>query len=62
MLHVQCNNCGRWALTSNGERPDDAVVCNCCPEDHSHFENTAKTGIPCRPVTITLMGGVNVGM
>lgn len=51
MLHVQCNTCGKWALTENGDRPDDAVECKCCPEEHSHFDKA------CRPVTITLMPG-----
>lgn len=36
MLRVQCNQCKATAYTDNGDNPDDALSCSCCPADHSH--------------------------
>lgn len=52
MIHVQCNNCGAWALTDNHAAPDSAVQCHsaegdppgsqagtCCTAGRSHDEH-----------------------
>lgn len=64
MLHIQCNQCGKSVVTSDGSDPDSALVCGCCPEDHHHGEAANESGQACRPVTISVgatvgPGGVN---
>ena len=59
MLMVQCNSCGSSGFTMNGRAPDMAVVCECCTESHDHGKNANETGVPCRPVTITVVPGSN---
>lgn len=46
-LLVKCDTCGAEEYTYNGENPDAAVECGCCPEVHDH------AGKGCRTVTIT---------
>jgi len=46
-LTVVCNSCGTSAQTWDGQHPDLAVKCGCCPLDHDH------AGLGCRPVTIS---------
>lgn len=48
MMHVRCNSCGNSAYTSDGSDPDNAVKCDCCPQDHSHAGDGCS-----RTVTIT---------
>ena len=38
MLHIQCNQCGRWVVAGPeaGADPDSALACGCCPADHNH--------------------------
>jgi hypothetical protein len=66
LIHVQCAGCGRWAVifADSPETDVHAVVdnagCTCCPEDHHHGPaagDAATGGVPCRPLTITLMAG-----
>lgn len=51
-VHVQCNNCGAWAITENHADPDSAVQCvseagdppgsqagTCCTAGHTHEEH-----------------------
>jgi hypothetical protein len=50
-VHVQCNNCGAWAVTA-ADPPDEAVQCTtpagtpkgskdgtCCTKGHTHEEH-----------------------
>jgi hypothetical protein len=53
MLRIQCNQCGRSVVTTDGSDPDSALLCDCCPEDHHHGEAANATGTACRPITIT---------
>jgi hypothetical protein len=46
-LTVTCDTCGASAETWDGEHPDRAVECGCCPLAHDH------AGLGCRTVTIT---------
>lgn len=36
LIKVVCNQCGAKAYTENGDDPDGALVCACCPQDHNH--------------------------
>jgi hypothetical protein len=51
-VHVQCNNCGAWAMTDNHRDPDGAVRCtsaegdppgsvegSCCTAGRTHEEH-----------------------
>jgi hypothetical protein len=57
MLLVMCNSCRAHAFTIDHGYPDRAVECDCCPDSHDHGENANETGVPCRPVTITVVPG-----
>lgn len=61
MLHVQCDGCRASAYIEDGADPDAAVSCppgsGCCQEDHHHGQAANEAGMPCRPVTITVMPG-----
>ena len=63
MIHVQCKTCGKWTVIDGGDihAAVDTAGCTCCPQDHHHGQaagTAADGGVPCRPVTITLMAGV----
>ena len=57
MIHVQCTNCGRWAIIRGGDVhvAVDGTGCTCCPLDHHHGQAAIETGTACRPITITAM-------
>jgi hypothetical protein len=38
LLRVECNQCHASAYTENGEAPDAALTCKCCPEPHDHAQ------------------------
>jgi len=60
VLHIQCDQCGASVTTADGTDPDAALACGCCPEDHHHGEAANQTGVPCRPITITVpLAGVS---
>jgi hypothetical protein len=52
--------------TGHGE-PEGSVEGSCCTDGHTHEEHIAhvtsghQSGSTCRPVTITIMGGVVMG-
>ena len=59
---VQCNNGACTAVATVDGETDvhsalDAAGCACCPQDHHHGQATATSGVPCRPVTITMIPG-----
>lgn len=101
MLHIKCNQCGKWQVfpVEAGADPDSALECGCCTQPHHHGQAANAcpgaggnhTGAPCpepdtcialtppgedcpgehcglgvdgctvcRPITITLLGGVVV--
>lgn len=38
MLHIQCNQCGKWSVfgAEAGADPDAALECACCTKPHHH--------------------------
>jgi hypothetical protein len=64
---VQCKNKDCTAVATIDEHDVDvhdaldAAGCACCPQPHHHGQNASATGVPCRPVTITMVpGGITV--
>lgn len=53
-IRVACNSCGASAETWDGQHPDSALDCGCCPIPHDH------AGLGCRPVTITATARLTV--
>jgi hypothetical protein len=53
-LIVTCDSCGKSGETWDGEHPDRAVECSCCPQEHDHG------GLGCRTVTITAMAHLTI--
>ena len=60
MIHVQCNGCGKWAVSSEPgvdvHELADSSGCTCCTQDHYHG-SVAEGAAPCRPVTVTFLPG-----
>lgn len=62
---VQCKNkdcTAVAAITEHGVDVHvalDAAGCDCCSQDHHHGQAAGVSGVPCRPVTILLVGGGN---
>lgn len=58
---VECGGCERSVtVTDHGvdvHMAMDAAGCSCCPEAHHHGRATAESGVPCRPLVITLLPG-----
>lgn len=60
---VQCSNkeCAATAAVMSSEVDVhdalDVAGCTCCPVQHNHGAAARETGVPCRPVTITLVPG-----
>lgn len=60
---VQCSNkeCPATATVTSSEVDVhdalDVAGCRCCLLPHNHGAAARETGIPCRPVTITLVPG-----
>ena len=38
MLHIQCNQCGKWTVAGPeaGADPASALECGCCTQAHNH--------------------------
>jgi hypothetical protein len=62
LLIVQCKQCQLWVQTDNGQHPNaaDILRCGCCPLDHDHDVQAEETGIPCRPINLTLISPVQL--
>jgi hypothetical protein len=53
---IECKQCHKTAVVTDGQHIHDALQCKCCP-DHSsaHTVNAPSAeegGVPCRPVTV----------
>jgi hypothetical protein len=61
---AKCESCEKQVtITDDGidvHMAVDAAGCACCPQDHRHGQaagSAAEGGVPCRPLTITLLPG-----
>jgi hypothetical protein len=51
---VQCSQCGKTAIVTEGENVHDALDCKCCPSStHTHADENGATQNPCRSVHIS---------
>lgn len=52
---VECNNCHKRTVVTEGENVHDALDCTCCPSStHTHADENGMTQNPCRSVTISV--------